>query len=161
MDVKLNLETHDVDFSSFTSSSYFTDNMPETGYGLAYGYQYGLAAEATFDEHIIKRFSSLTTTTTSENLAQRLKIRLLTFQGEWFLDNTLGIDYFNAVFGKNKSKQSIDTIFQSEILKEKEVIQITKFESSLDRVNRKYSLSFEVRTVDGFYSVVNLTEFTL
>lgn len=157
MDVKLNPITHDVDFSSFSSTVYYTDPTPETGYGLGYGYNYGLAEESDpGTEHIIRRYGSAVTASTSENLAQRIKIRLLTFYGEWFLDSTLGVDYFNAVFGKNRSKQSIDTIFQAEILKEREVIQITKFESNLDRANRVYSLNVEVRTFDGFYATVNI-----
>ena len=39
------------------------------------------------------------TTIGAEDLAQRLYIRLNTFQGEWFMDNTLGVDYWNRLFG--------------------------------------------------------------
>jgi len=94
------------------------------------------------------------TTTTSENLAQRLKIRLQTFKGEWFLDGTIGIDYFNQIAGKNRSKAAVDAIIQAEILKENEVLQITAYSSVVDKTTRKITIQFTVRTVDGFYSTL-------
>ena len=94
------------------------------------------------------------TTTTSENLAQRLKIRLQTFKGEWFLDGTIGIDYFNQIAGKNRSKAAVDAIIQAEILKEQEVLQITAYSSVVDKVTRKITIQFTVRTIDGFYSTL-------
>ena len=97
------------------------------------------------------------TTTTSENLAQRLKIRLQTFKGEWFLDGTIGIDYFNQIAGKNRSKAAVDAIIQAEILKEQEVLQITAYSSVVDKTSRKITIQFTVRTVDGFYSTLTAT----
>lgn len=94
------------------------------------------------------------TPTTSENLAQRLKIRLQTFKGEWFLDGTIGIDYFNQIAGKNRSKAAVDAIIQAEILKEQEVLQITAYSSVVDKTTRKITIQFTVRTIDGFYSTL-------
>ncbi len=94
------------------------------------------------------------TTSTSENLAQRLKIRLQTFKGEWFLDGTIGIDYFNQIAGKNRSKAAVDAIIQAEILKEQEVLQITAYSSVVDKTTRKITIQFTVRTIDGFYSTL-------
>lgn len=94
------------------------------------------------------------TTTTSENLAQRLKIRLQTFKNEWFLDGTIGIDYFNQISGKNRSKAAVDAIIQAEILKEQEVLQITAYSSVVDKTTRKITIQFTVRTIDGFYSTL-------
>jgi len=97
------------------------------------------------------------TTSTSENLAQRLKIRLQTFKGEWFLDGTIGIDYFNQIAGKNRSKAAVDAIIQAEILKEQEVLQITAYSSVVDKTTRKITIQFTVRTIDGFYSTLTAT----
>lgn len=83
-----------------------------------------------------------------DDLAQRLQIRLNTFQGEWFMDSTLGIDYFNRVFGKNRSKTAIDAIMQAEILKEPDALQIVSYESSLGS-NRTFTCIFRVRTEAG------------
>ena len=88
------------------------------------------------------------TASVDQSLAQRLKIKLLTFYGEWFLDSTEGIDYYGSIFGKNRSKQAIDTLFMNKILEEDDVTAISSFESSINKETREYSLSFSVLTTD-------------
>ncbi|RYY51373.1 MAG: hypothetical protein EOO06_01180 [Chitinophagaceae bacterium] len=84
----------------------------------------------------------------TETVAQRLKIRLLTFQGEWFMDTTYGVPWFQRILGiKQSSKSAVDLIFQQKILEEPGVKEIVSFDSTF--VNRQYSLSFKVRVVTG------------
>lgn len=92
-----------------------------------------------------------TTSIGAEDLAQRLRIRLNTFQGEWFMDNTLGIDWWNRVMGKNRSKMAVDAIIQDSILKEPDALQIVSYTSSIS-TDRKFSCSFRVRTENGAIS---------
>ncbi len=92
-----------------------------------------------------------TTSIGAEDLAQRLRIRLNTFQGEWFMDNTLGIDWWNRVMGKNRSKMAVDALIQDSILKEPDALQIVSYISSIS-TDRKFSCSFRVRTEDGAVS---------
>lgn len=92
-----------------------------------------------------------TTSVGAEDLAQRLRIRLNTFQGEWFMDNTLGIDWWNRVMGKNRSKMAVDALIQDAILKEPDALQIVSYTSSIS-TDRKFSCSFRVRTEDGAIS---------
>lgn len=94
----------------------------------------------------------------SEDLAQRLQIRLKTFQGEWFMDNTLGVDWWNRVFGKNRNKASVDAIIQTEIMKEPDALQIVNYTSSISS-DRKFTCSFSVRTEVGAISTI--TNFTI
>ena len=92
-----------------------------------------------------------TTSIGAEDLAQRLRIRLNTFQGEWFMDNTLGIDWWNRIMGKNRSKMVVDALIQDAILKEPDALQIVSYTSSIS-TDRKFSCSFRVRTEDGAIS---------
>lgn len=92
-----------------------------------------------------------TTSIGAEDLAQRLSIRLNTFQGEWFMDNTLGIDWWNRVMRKNRSKMAVDALIQDSILKEPDALQIVSYTSSIS-TDRKFSCSFRVRTEDGAIS---------
>lgn len=85
----------------------------------------------------------------SEIVAQRLKITLYTFLGEWFLDSEVGVPYFQQIFGKIRSKSSIDVIFQNIISKDDGVIEIREFSSELDNTGRGYSMTFKVRVSDG------------
>ncbi len=89
------------------------------------------------------------TRTESESLTQRLKVKLLTFQGEWFLDGGLGIPYFQSIFRKGVSKATVDSIFLRAISEEPEVQQILEFNSDFDNLSRSYSLSFTVLSNDS------------
>lgn len=82
-------------------------------------------------------------------VAQRLKITLYTFLGEWFLDTTVGVPYFQQIFGKVRTKATIDLIFQRIISGDPDVIEILSFESSLTSGTRGYSMTFQVRVADN------------
>ena len=143
--------TGDVSFSATTTT--IIDTVDEYGYGIDYGVAYGGGSASSSRTAMTTQL----TTSTSENLAQRLLIRLRTFRGEWFLDENLGIDYFGQILGKNRNKSTVDTIIQSEILQEQEVLQLAEYNSVYDNALRKLNISFKARTLDGFYAVVDLT----
>lgn len=86
-------------------------------------------------------------------VAQRLKITLYTFLGEWFLDTTIGVPYFQQIFGKIRTKATIDLIFQRIISNDPDVIEILSFESSLTTDNRGYTMTFQVRVSDNTTSL--------
>lgn len=79
-------------------------------------------------------------------VAQRLFILLRTFEGEWFMDLTHGIPYWDWL-GRKVTKQTVDLVLQQEILAENGVKEITSFSSTL--VDRKYSAQFKVRVSTG------------
>jgi hypothetical protein len=83
-------------------------------------------------------------------VAQRLKIKLLTFLGEWFLDTEVGIPYFQTILNRGVSKSTIDGIFQEAIVEDPLVLEITEFNSIIDVESRSYQLSFKVRTPADF-----------
>lgn len=150
MDIKLDPTTGDISFSPIITGVDTTDLY---GYGVSYGVSYG--GGTTWEER--SAVSSQLTTSTSENLAQRLLIRLRRHKGEWFLDENVGVDYFGQILGKNRNKATVDTIIQSEILKEAEVLQLAEYNSVYDNTLRKLSITFKARTLDGFYAAVDLT----
>lgn len=88
-----------------------------------------------------------TTQSRVDVVAQRLRIRLLTFREEWFLDTSYGVPYFQYILGHKIKKSAVDLIFQREILAENGVKELTFFESTFE--NRKYSLSFRVKVTTG------------
>lgn len=90
---------------------------------------------------------------TADVVAQRLRITLYTFLGEWFLDLTVGVPYFQQIFGKLRTKASIDLIFQQIITNDPDVIEILTFESELSRGDRGYSMTFQVRVSDNTASL--------
>lgn len=85
-------------------------------------------------------------------VAQRLRIKLYTFYGEWFLNNTIGVPYLQQIFGKVKKKSTVDLIFQGLISGDPGVIEILSFTSSISAA-RGYSMTFSVRVADNSESL--------
>lgn len=103
------------------------------------------------------------TETIQESLRQRLQTKYRTSKGEWFLNTTYGIPYFDGVYGgttvygilgKNYSKSEIDAIYINETNADPDVIRIKEFNSNLNRATRHYDVSLEVMTTDGLIRVV-------
>lgn len=88
------------------------------------------------------------TQTQAEIVTQRLKIVLYTFLGEWFLDETIGVPYFQQIFGKVRSKSAIDVIFQNIISEDEGVVEIREFTSEMSAGDRGYTMTFKVRVAD-------------
>jgi hypothetical protein len=84
-----------------------------------------------------------------QSTAQRLTIKLRTFQGEWFVDEEYGIPYIGKIMGRGRKKSSIDTIFQQAILEEPYIASIASFTSDIDAATRTYSAVFTAITNMG------------
>lgn len=82
-------------------------------------------------------------------VAQRLKITLSTFLGEWFLDQDIGVPYFQRIFGKQRSQNAVDAIFQQQILDSVGVVQILSYDSVMSDGLRTLSFTFQVLTTEG------------
>lgn len=92
-----------------------------------------------------------TTQTQVEVTGQRLKILLQSWLGEWFLDTTYGIPYSQRIIAiKQTSKASTDLILQQKVLSDAGVKEIISWDSTF--INRKYTLVFQVRVIDGTIS---------
>lgn len=85
-------------------------------------------------------------------VAQRLRIKLYTFYGEWFLNTTIGVPYIQQVFTKVRRKSTIDLIFQGIISADPGVIEILTFVSSVSP-QRGYTMTFSVRVADNTESL--------
>ena len=107
-----------------------------------------LLLDPTTNDLIFVNGQATVTQTQSEIVAQRLKITLYTFLGEWFLDTSIGVPYFQQIFGKIKSKAAIDVIFQNIISADEGVVEIKEFTSTLGTADRGYTMTFKVRVSD-------------
>jgi hypothetical protein len=85
-------------------------------------------------------------------VAQRLRIKLYTFYGEWFLNRTVGVPYIQQIFGKVRSKPTVDLIFQGIISSDPGVIEIVSFTSEIN-AQRGYIMTFSVRVADNTESL--------
>lgn len=83
-----------------------------------------------------------------QNLLQTLGI----YRGEWFLDNTIGVDYYGTVFQKNPNQAAINAMFVSSILGVAGITSILSFNSNINKSARAMSVAFKCTTTTGTVS---------
>ena len=85
----------------------------------------------------------------AERVAQQIKIQLLTFLGEWFLDVTHGVPYLDYVLIKNPNFTLIRELFREQILKVDGVSNLVSIDIDFESATRKMLLSYEAETEYG------------
>ena len=95
----------------------------------------------------------------SESVAQKCKIRLLRYFGEYFLDATLGVDYFGTILRKGTPKSAIDVIFIDEIINTTGITSLDIYESEI--VSGVYRASFAATTSEGETFQFNISPIAL
>jgi hypothetical protein len=105
--------------------------------------------------HDIKIGTDLQLVSGIDACKQRIKISLLFFYGEWFLDTTLGVDWFGTAFIKNPNQNFIDNMIIYTITDDRDIIQVTKYSTTMNKSNRTLNIYFEASTVYGENLVFN------
>ena len=82
----------------------------------------------------------------ADKCAQQIKINLLSFLGEWFLDVTYGVPYLEEILIKNPRMASVETILRNHISSVPDVIRIDSFGLNWDRQNRFLFVEFACDT---------------
>lgn len=85
----------------------------------------------------------------AERIAQQIKTTLLTFLGEWFLDTTFGVPYFEDVLVKSPNRASIETIFRARIRAVPGVARVRGLELQVERQLRVLRVTYDVDTAAG------------
>jgi hypothetical protein len=94
------------------------------------------------------------TRTIQESLAQRLGIRLQTWQGTWSYNTAFGTPYTQSILFEGNTKEEVDAIFVSVINQEVDVTSIRNLKSSKDNGTRVYTIdSVEVLTPEGLVDI--------
>lgn len=85
----------------------------------------------------------------SESVAQHLRIRFRFFLGEWFLDQRVGIPYFEKILIKNARTAVVTSIFRDVILSTPGVSSVENLGIDLDSLTRRATLTFRANTDFG------------
>ena len=104
----------------------------------------GDLALGTFDLTLVER---------REQVAQRLKIRLKTFLGEWFLNTDWGVPYFQDILVKNPDFARVNAVLSQQVLLDAEITEIVSLSSSYNNGARKLSYTLKVASVFGTISI--------
>lgn len=83
-----------------------------------------------------------------QDILQRVRF----FAGEWFLDNTQGLPYFQQILVKNPNQYTIDGLFLYTLMNTPGVISVNQYSISINSTTRVLSISFRCTTSTGTIS---------
>ena len=81
--------------------------------------------------------------------AQYIRTRLRTFLGEWFLDQRIGVPYFESILVKNADVRVIESILRRTINTTDGVDTVENLTFDFDGVTRKLDITAEIRLLEG------------
>lgn len=103
--------------------------------------------------------NDLRLTTESEEVAQRLEVRLQFIFGEWFLDTSQGLPYPQNIFEEGLlNTDALYALFRTEILNTPGVVTINSLTIDINRDERELTINLEVNdgvtiTIEPFSTV--------
>lgn len=107
-----------------------------------------LAMDENGDIYVDKN-GNFATVSELEALRQKILQRLRLFLGEWFLDTTRGVPYFQNILGENVNPSIATQILTNEIAKEDEITAVKNVQYTFDRITRNFTYSATVSSVWG------------
>lgn len=108
----------------------------------------------TDDTHDLKVTGyDLSLVTGTDLMIQRLKQSLWFFQGEWYLDITDGVPYYQDVLKKAPDRITVESVIKAAIIETPGVTELTAFEIEYENAPRRLLVTFSVDTVYGNLSL--------
>jgi len=83
------------------------------------------------------------------SIAQKIRERLLLLRGEWFVNETIGIPYFQGILGAKTTPFPFRKFFIDAIKSVNGVTDVPSFSMNIDGTSRKLLISFECTTDQG------------
>jgi len=112
--------------------------------------------QATGDLLIVN--NSLSLTTGLEAIRQHMQCRFRLFLGEWFLDESLGVPYYQDILVKKPSFNVVQEVLKNTALETVGVIELTQFNFEYDANAREANLDFRCLTEEGFIDFSQIVE---
>lgn len=85
----------------------------------------------------------------ASSIVSDVRARLNTFRGEWFLDQEIGIPYFDDVLVKRPNLPAIRAIFRDAMLETPGIAEIVSMAFDYDGAQRRMTLKFRAATDTG------------
>lgn len=86
--------------------------------------------------------------TKADAVRQHLKQRLWLFLGEWFLDTTKGVPYYQFILVKNPNLDLVEATLKQMILQTPGVLELTDFSFTYARAGRALTVEFTAKCSD-------------
>lgn len=81
-----------------------------------------------------------------DSVAQKIKIRLLWFEGEWRWNKEEGLPYFSDILVKNYDTNYIESIIREKIFEVEEVTEVKEVTLLVDRKTRVATIRYTALT---------------
>lgn len=91
----------------------------------------------------------LAITIEDDAVRQHIQQRLRAFKGEWFLDLSNGVPYFQDILKKNPNPIVLDGVLKDAILSTPGVLELLSFDLNYINATRKLTLDFSVQVSQG------------
>jgi hypothetical protein len=85
----------------------------------------------------------------ADRVVQQIKIRLLFFFGEWFLDTRRGVPYFEDILKKSPDRVIVEGAFREQIETTPDVQTVDELTLDYNNATRLLSVAFRVTTTFG------------
>jgi len=105
-----------------------------------------LAADHDLDLDLLGRTSFVDG---ADRIAQQVKVTLLFFLGEWFLDTTFGVPYLEKVLIKAPDRAGIEGILRARIGAVPGVERVRSLDLQVERQQRALRVAFDADTTAG------------
>jgi len=101
------------------------------------------------DNDLVVTTGDLTLVEASDQINQAIRQALGTFFGEWFLNNTVGVPYFQQIFVPSPNLDLVQANLLNAIQNVPGVVQIQSFAFDYGASNRSLDVSISVMTTNG------------
>jgi hypothetical protein len=91
----------------------------------------------------------------ADEVRQLLRSRIRTFQGEWFLDTSIGLPYHQSIFVKGTRPETVASYIKREILGCPGVLSLNEYSQDFNSQNRQLAANFRVQVTDNEILTVN------
>lgn len=85
----------------------------------------------------------------AERISQQVKVTLLAFLGEWFLDTSFGVPYFESILVKSPDRASIEAVLRARIRAVPGVDRVRRLDLDIERELRILRVTFDADTAAG------------
>lgn len=93
--------------------------------------------------------NDLATVTERAGILQDVLTAIQVYLGEWFLDQSVGMPYYQVIYVKNADEATVNAAFINQILAVPGVTALTRFSFTPNATNRAPGISFTFDTISG------------
>lgn len=95
----------------------------------------------------------------AEQIAQQIRLTLSIFLGEWFLDISFGVPYFENILGKGRTKSEIEAIVRKKVRDVPGVVTVGEVVIEMKAKERSVGIQLnDIKTNEGLIKGITITQ---